>query len=793
MLKTITCLSFILFLARVSPGQNIQLRAHVPYSPVNLANIGGYVDSSGNEYALVGTTAGLSIVDVTIPSSPVQKFMVPGTTSIWREVKTWLNYAYVTNENGGGLQIINLGYLPDSVQVKQWNGDAAINGSLQTIHALHIDDGFVYLFGCGTGSVKLFNGAGIICDLNADPWNPHFLGHTTDFGFQSASYIHDGYVSHDTLWAGHIYAGQFRAWDCTNKAAPVLLASKSTPGQFTHNTWLSDDHSTLFTTDETSGSYLTAYDVRNVSNISELSRFQTAPGSNSMVHNTHILNDYAVTSWYGEGVVITDVSRPQNPIEVGKYDTYPGSSTGSNGCWGAYPFLPSGTLLASDIENGLYVLTPTYIRACYLEGVITDSVTGTLLQGVTVSIVSSGDTVISEIDGEYRTGTAVAGTYDVTFSKNGYHPKTISGVSLSNGILTNLNVQLSAFQNFSYSGVIADSASGAPLAFADIWLTNDMFSFKTKTDSNGVFNFPIFYDGVYDLKAGKWGYRTICTTDTIPLNAPADTLRLPMGYYDDFTFDFGWQISGSSLNLWERAIPVLTTYFGMPCNPGVDDSTDCSDYCFVTDNGGGSANANDVDNGNTFITSPVFDLTSYVNPVLQYSRWFFNDGTIPNDTMKVLLTDGLTSATVETMCPVTCSPGNGTWVRFSVPVSLVMSPSSTMRLIVYIADDINNHTLEGGFDHFMILGDILTSADDKYKDDVLSVFPNPAAGSFTIRYNNLPQTAILDITDVCGRLVESHTPGAVSGSIQAGSNLRPGIYFTGMRGGNKAVKIIKTD
>jgi hypothetical protein len=101
---------------------------------------------------------------------------VPGVTSIWREVKTWQHYAYVTNENGDGIQIINLAYLPDSVQTTQWYGDSTISGTLITCHALHIDSGYLYLFGCGDGATKLFHGAAILCDLNADPWNPHYLG-----------------------------------------------------------------------------------------------------------------------------------------------------------------------------------------------------------------------------------------------------------------------------------------------------------------------------------------------------------------------------------------------------------------------------------------------------------------------------------------------------------------------------------------------------------------------------------------------------------------------------------------
>jgi hypothetical protein len=68
MRKTITALSILCIVSIVAHAQHMQLRSHLPYSPVNLANIGGYVDSAGREYALVGATNGLSIVDVTNPT-----------------------------------------------------------------------------------------------------------------------------------------------------------------------------------------------------------------------------------------------------------------------------------------------------------------------------------------------------------------------------------------------------------------------------------------------------------------------------------------------------------------------------------------------------------------------------------------------------------------------------------------------------------------------------------------------------------------------------------------------------
>ncbi|NBX78888.1 MAG: hypothetical protein EBQ94_00645, partial [Flavobacteriales bacterium] len=51
----------------------------------NLNDIWGYVDELGNEYAIVGTTKGTSIVNVSNPSNPTEVFWLPGTESIWRD------------------------------------------------------------------------------------------------------------------------------------------------------------------------------------------------------------------------------------------------------------------------------------------------------------------------------------------------------------------------------------------------------------------------------------------------------------------------------------------------------------------------------------------------------------------------------------------------------------------------------------------------------------------------------------------------------------------------------------
>ena len=133
---------FILIISKAQGQLNIQFRGQLAYGTSNeLSNIGGYVDSTGKEYALVGCQTGLSIVDVTNPATPIQKILIPGTNSFWREVKVWGKYAYVTTEGGSnGLQIINLGKLPGTITTsdyKYWKGTGDILNLLTRLH-MHI-------------------------------------------------------------------------------------------------------------------------------------------------------------------------------------------------------------------------------------------------------------------------------------------------------------------------------------------------------------------------------------------------------------------------------------------------------------------------------------------------------------------------------------------------------------------------------------------------------------------------------------------------------------------------------
>lgn len=765
MKKSLLAAILLLLGTYVQAQLNMTFRSNLPYPGEKLANIGGYVDSSGNEYALVGYESGLSIVDVTDPDNPVEVFTVPGTQSTWREVKTWENYAYVTTEGCcNGLQVVNLGYLPDSVTSKYWKGSGAINNQLETIHALHIDEGFAYLFGS-----NLFNGAAVIADLS-DPWNPVYTG------FTPGTYIHDGYVRNDVLYAGHIYDGYFSVFDVSDKTNPVLIQTQSTPGQFTHNTWLNDAGNVLFTTDEVSNSYLASYDISDLSNITELDRLQVTPNSGSVVHNTHTLNDYEIVSWYKDGVVIVDVARPGNMIVTGWYDTYNGGGNGFNGAWGVYPYLPSGNLVVSDIDNGLFVITPDYIRGCYLEGNITDSISGVPLNGVTVEILTQNIIRQSKLNGDYKTGLATAGTYSIQFSKPGYITKIISGVALQNGVLTTLDVQLTSLPTVTASGQVISNVTGQPVANAIVNFSNSQFDVSVNTDINGQYSISGFYPGNYDYTIGAWGYRTVCGNN-LTIGATALTTTLDQGHYDDFSLDFGWTVSGTSQNAWEIADPVATYNNSSMANPGSDNNTDCGDLAFVTDNGGGGPWDHDVDGGNTILTSPVFDLTGYINPVISYYRWFYNGGTVngnPNDTMTIKLSNGISTVLLESMYPGTAGNGTWQWRTFSVPSGLAIT--ANMQLIIEISDPppVSNIT-EGGFDLFEV-NETVGLHDLGSIASAITAYPNPFSNSIKIQLNSKKDGSILFISDVTGRLIETVEPDS-EGAAYIGEKYSSGIYI----------------
>ena len=305
-------------------------------------DIWGYVDGSGNEYALLGCESGTSIVNVTDPSNPSEVAFISGTASIWRDIKTWGEYAYVvSDQTNDGLQIIDLSQLPTTATLV-----AQLNTWFNRAHNIFIDNGFAYVIGTEGG------GGMHILDLS-NPTSPTQTAYYTGSG-----YIHDVYVWDDTVVVCDGSSQIYQLIDVTNKSNPqVVSSSASLPGIYAHSGWMTEDKRYFYACEEFNVRDITIWDLQDRSTWDlTVSSWQLPTGS-SIIHNCFILGDYAHISYYTSGYVVLDISDPENPQVAGQYDTYPANDGGTyNGAWGCYPYLPSGNTLISDISTGLYVL-----------------------------------------------------------------------------------------------------------------------------------------------------------------------------------------------------------------------------------------------------------------------------------------------------------------------------------------------------------------------------------------------------------------------------------------------------
>lgn len=694
MKKTLFLLLFS-FLSFLSFAQlNMTLLDQIDYTQ-NTNDIWGWVDpDDGTEYALVGTVTGVSVVSLADPQNIVEVAFLPGANSTWRDIKTWGNYAYVTNETSGGLMVIDLTDAPNNITATNWIPSAP-GMDFTKAHNLYIDEfGYCYIAGANKNS-----GGMIILDVFSTPGTPQFVAAAP------AVYAHDVYVRDNKMYASEIYLGRLAIYDVSDKMNISLLAAQQTPYSFTHNAWLNDAGDVVFTTDEKANAPIGAYDISDLDNIIELDQFRPVAtlGANVIPHNVHVWEDWLIISYYTDGGVIVDASKPDNLIEVGNWDTFLGGNGGFNGAWGAYPFLPSGLVLITDIGNGLFVCGANYVRACWLEGTVTDAVNGLPISGASVHIESTqANTATTNLSGVYKTGQAIPGDFEVTFSATGYYPKTVNA-TLENGVLTILNVTLEPISSFFVSGQVVKASDGSPVPGAKVILLNAQGEYTFIADANGNFSAPNVFGGSYTLVAGDWGYlHTVVNNFAVNLNTQPIVVSLKKGYQDDFILDQGWtNTHTASSGWWVRDEPIGTNYNGITSNPDLDVDFDLGNKSFVTGNGGGDAGTDDVDNGVVTLTSPVMNLSTFNKPVLRYSTWFFNAGGngTPNDALEVRITNGTDEVVLETI-----TQSASAWKAPSeFDLASLITLTDNMQVIFETSDLPNSgHLVEAAVDAFLV-------------------------------------------------------------------------------------------
>ncbi len=310
---------------------------------------------NGREYAILGGARHVLVFDVTRPTQPTLVGKFEGTTNtVWREFKSYKNRVYaVSDATSEGLMILDFTHAPDSIVQTYFS-----NEIFRSAHTITLDtaSGRIYL----NGSNIAVQGLAIL-DVSQNPDRPVLLGAYALPG----GYVHDSYVRGDTVYASCGFNGYF-IYDCRSAIdTPTVVASLSPTGGYHHNSWLTTDGQYAFLTEEIpSGRPVLVVDLAGMAQndlvirASFLDPLLPTGTQNAIPHNVYIKDHLLFNSQYEDGLLVYDISRPTEPRLIAYYDTHPQNTTYNTyfGCWGNYPWLPSGTIIAGDMQNGLFLL-----------------------------------------------------------------------------------------------------------------------------------------------------------------------------------------------------------------------------------------------------------------------------------------------------------------------------------------------------------------------------------------------------------------------------------------------------
>ena len=241
-------------------------------------------------------------------------------------------------------------------------------GSAHNI-VINEDSGYAYAVGAQTlaGGVSSFNGGPHFVNIQ-NPLNPVAAG-----GYPDDSYSHDAqvvtYNGPDTQHVGkEILIGsntnEVVIVDITDKQNPVRLSTIAyTDVGYTHQGWFTEDQRYFILGDELDelnfgfNSRTVVFDLSDLDN-PNVSMTYTGP-TPAIDHNGYTKGNIYYLANYAAGVRMLDVSNiGSNTIqEVGFFDTHPLSDEAVfRGAWNVYPYFPSGNIIVSDINSGIFII-----------------------------------------------------------------------------------------------------------------------------------------------------------------------------------------------------------------------------------------------------------------------------------------------------------------------------------------------------------------------------------------------------------------------------------------------------
>ena len=397
-------------MAGIFPCHKVDLASFTPLTDMESTFVndlwGWEDDETGLQLAIVGTFEGTAFIDVTDGSNPVYlgtlESQVPGDTgNIWGDVRVYEDTAYIGSEaidldtyvpatgelDGFGIQVVDLTQFrgataPIDVELTHHIDDVTNSHNI----SLNEDSGRMYVVGsvynveeCGTPNPEFpvlnGNGGAIVYDVATDPNDPQFLGCLTEDG-----YSHDiqcvEYAGPDADYTGReICIGSnedtVTIYDATDPADPVVIdrfryldESLEVGDIYTHQGWLSADHSYFFLgdeLDELSGvaSERTTY-IWDLHDLDDATVIGTHTDGNTSIDHNMFVDDFLLyQANYTSGLWIYDTwKQEQGRVKMrGFFDVFPADDrTEFFGSWGTYPYFGDGKVVVTSSDEGVFVL-----------------------------------------------------------------------------------------------------------------------------------------------------------------------------------------------------------------------------------------------------------------------------------------------------------------------------------------------------------------------------------------------------------------------------------------------------
>ena len=418
------------------PCKNVDLMSHVPLAAMGCGggnSLWGWTDPlDGREYALMGCDNGISFVDISVPDAAVYLGRLPTHehvdagaarrrgvfapkhegNSLWRDVRVYANHAFVVSEPADhGMQVFDLTQLRDFVAA------ARPSPRPRTTRASAPPTRWrsTRTPASSTRPARTPARAACTSSTRRTRVNPTFAGCVADDGYTHETQCVT-YHGPDADYAGRELcfssnADTLTIVDVTDKATPGRALAHRLRGRGVHAPGLAHRGPGLFPHERRARRGRPRPQQPHL----RLGRAPTSTRRSCSATTSARRRPSTTTS---TSAAATPSSRttapacasstspawpPASLAEVAYFDIYPADDDPEfNGNWNNYPFFPSGNVILSGIEQGLFVVRPNL------------SPNPTTLTVTDVS-VGEGDAGTSTLSFEVRLSVAVPQTVTVGY------------------------------------------------------------------------------------------------------------------------------------------------------------------------------------------------------------------------------------------------------------------------------------------------------------------------------------------------------------------------------------------